>query len=81
MPFMDGFKTTELIRQHVYNSGLPQPIIVAITGLTEDSHVTEAINSGMNQVLSKPVSGQVLGRIINQVGFPMDSLQTSLSML
>jgi CheY-like chemotaxis protein len=32
-----------------------QPIIVAVTGHTEPNYVDRAINSGMNQVLSKPI--------------------------
>jgi len=35
MPFMDGYETTERIRQYFYIKNLPQPIITAVTGHTE----------------------------------------------
>ena len=35
MPFMDGYETTSKIRHIIHREGLPQPIISAITGHTE----------------------------------------------
>jgi len=35
MPFMDGYETTQKIRDMIYSEGLPQPIICAVTGHTE----------------------------------------------
>ena len=60
MPFMDGYQTTHEIRQLLYLQGLPQPVICAITGHTEQSYIKKAYQSGMNQVLSKPVNVQLL---------------------
>ena len=37
-----------------------QPIISAVTGHCEQEYVNKAIQSGMNQVLSKPVNIDVL---------------------
>lgn len=56
MPVMDGYESTQCIRNYLYSHGLVQPIISAVTGHTEQSYVNKAIDSGMNQVLSKPVN-------------------------
>ena len=48
MPHMDGYEATMRIRSYLFSQKLYQPIIVAITGHTEQSYVEKAINSGMN---------------------------------
>jgi CheY-like chemotaxis protein len=60
MPFMDGYEATNNIRELIKQSNLKQPIIVAITGHTDHQFLIKAIDSGMNQVLSKPVNIEVL---------------------
>ena len=60
MPHMDGYEATTRIRQYLFSLQLHQPIIVAITGHKEPNYVERAINSGMNQVLSKPIQAQIL---------------------
>ena len=35
MPVMDGYEATEAIRRYVFEVGLPQPIISAVTGHSE----------------------------------------------
>lgn len=57
---MDGYEATKRIRSYLFSQKLYQPIIVAITGHTEQAYVERAINSGMNQVLSKPIQASVL---------------------
>ena len=64
MPFMDGYEATGLIREFLHSEGLMQPIISAVTGHTEQSYVDRAINSGMNQVLSKPVNVEILRELL-----------------
>ena len=36
MPFMDGYEATSRIRDLIFAEGLPQPIISAVTGHTEE---------------------------------------------
>jgi CheY-like chemotaxis protein len=48
MPGMDGFETTEQIRQYLYSKNAEQPIISAVTGHMEQMYVDKAIMSGMN---------------------------------
>ena len=60
MPIMDGYEATSKIREVFYSYGIPQPLIIAVTGHSEKQYVRKAINAGMNQVLSKPVKGEIL---------------------
>ena len=48
MPIMDGYESTMKIRQYLYDQGIKQPIILAVTGHTEEEYVKRAISSGMN---------------------------------
>jgi len=48
MPFLDGYGATEQIRDFLYDLGLRQPIITAVTGHTESIFVNRAIDAGMN---------------------------------
>ena len=60
MPFMDGYEATTLIREYLFSKGLNQPIITAVTGHVDDSNVNKGLNSGMNQVASKPLKIDVI---------------------
>ena len=42
---------------------------MAVTGHTEDEYVKRAIASGMNQVLSKPVSVPILKVILKDLNY------------
>ena len=64
MPIMDGYESTTMIRQFLYDSNINQPIISGVTGHVEPAYVSRAINSGMNQVLSKPVDLKLLRNIL-----------------
>ena len=56
MPVLDGCSATEQIREYLYQSNLPQPIIVGVSGQIEDQYVQKAIQRGMNQFMSKPIN-------------------------
>ena len=68
MPHMDGYEATQRIREYLYSKGLDQPIISAVTGHTEKMYVQRAIESGMNQVLSKPVNHTRLRELLDKLG-------------
>ena len=51
MPIMDGYEATDKIREFLYIQGIVQPLIVAVTGHSEQLYVDKAINSGINYVL------------------------------
>ena len=65
MPIMDGYEATDKIREFLYLQGIIQPLIVAVTGHSEESYVERALNSGINYVLSKPVTSQQLKEILD----------------
>jgi CheY-like chemotaxis protein len=67
MPFKDGYETTNEIRQLLFNTGVIQPIICAVTGHTEPMYVKTAIQSGMNSVFSKPIRGQSLAQVLKNI--------------
>ena len=48
MPGMDGYETTKMIRQYLYEKKMLQPIISAVTGHTEQNYIDHAILCGMN---------------------------------
>lgn len=52
MPIVDGYEATKQIRKMVKQD---QPLILALTGHTENSYVQKAIASGMDRVLMKPL--------------------------
>jgi CheY-like chemotaxis protein len=65
MPIMDGYEATSKIRSYISSLGINQPIIIAVTGHTEEEYVRRAMSSGMNQVLSKPIIIEVLKDIVS----------------
>ena len=48
MPVMDGYEATQKIRETFYIFGIPQPIIIAVTGHCEKEYIKKALNAGMN---------------------------------
>jgi CheY-like chemotaxis protein len=55
MPVKDGYQATLEIREYINDLGIPQPLIYAVTGHSEDEFVRRALDSGMNEVLAKPM--------------------------
>jgi CheY-like chemotaxis protein len=39
MPFMDGYEATDKIRQYLFERDILQPIIIGVTGHTEDTFI------------------------------------------
>ena len=71
MPVMDGFETTSSIREYLYSMEAEQPIISAVTGHMEQMYIDQAVMSGMNQVLSKPVQSLCLEGLVKDMDFPL----------
>uniref|UniRef100_A0A7S3FUJ6 Response regulatory domain-containing protein n=1 Tax=Strombidium rassoulzadegani TaxID=1082188 RepID=A0A7S3FUJ6_9SPIT len=70
MPVMDGYEATSRIRQFLFDNALPQPLVSAVTGHSEQSYVDRAFEAGMNLVLSKPVSHEHLDFLLSKLEFP-----------
>ena len=60
MPLMDGYETALKIRELFYKRTMVQPIITAIVDEVDQDNLDKAMQSGINQVLSKPVDLDVL---------------------
>lgn len=60
MPLMDGYEAALKIRELFYKRAMVQPIITAIVDEVDQDNLDMAIESGINQVLSKPVDLDVL---------------------
>ena len=70
MPVLNGCSATKSIREYLYHSLNPQPIIVGVSGQVEDEYVKKAVKYGMNQILSKPLdykSIAVLLKVLNYI--------------
>jgi len=79
MPIMDGYESADKIKKYLQSHNIAQPIILAVTGHTEQHFVQRAVDSGMNQVLSKPLNGHLLEKILTQIDFPkLEEAPTSL---
>ena len=65
MPHMDGYEATQKLRQMLYENNIEQPIVSACTGHTDQSYIDRAIQSGMNQVLEKPVKSDLVKKLIS----------------
>jgi CheY-like chemotaxis protein len=69
MPFMDGYEATQKIRQYLFIKGILQPIIIAVTGHTENEYIEKALDSGMNEVIFKPCMSEEIFQITDKIGF------------
>ena len=78
MPVLDGYKSSQAIRDLVREQGVlvGRPVresnemlkIVAITGHVEEEYVKKARNHGIDEVLAKPVDLMTLSKILHSIG-------------
>ncbi|KAL5336622.1 Two-component system protein B [Aspergillus crustosus] len=61
MPNLDGIQSTRLIRQMGYSAP-----IVALSAFSEDSNVSDCIESGMDMFISKPIRRPVLKQVLRK---------------
>ncbi|KAJ5989587.1 hypothetical protein N7481_004797 [Penicillium waksmanii] len=68
MPVMDGIEATRRIREHeqTLQQSQERAMIVALTGVAQADMERDAIGSGMDTFLTKPVRLDVLGPIISR---------------
>lgn len=63
MPGLDGYETTQKIREITPGK---QPVIIALTANAMPAEKEKALESGMNGILIKPVSDAILQKVVNQ---------------
>ncbi|CAG8080751.1 unnamed protein product [Penicillium olsonii] len=67
MPVMNGFEATRAIRSLEKDSDGRKPaIIIALTGLSSSRDESEALASGVDLFLTKPVSFREVSRLLNE---------------
>lgn len=66
MPEMDGYQTTQAIRQSDKYSKYKNIPIVAMTGLDSPEEKTKCLNVGMNDFLAKPINANKLKDKLNR---------------
>ncbi|TVZ37215.1 signal transduction histidine kinase [Alteromonadaceae bacterium 2753L.S.0a.02] len=72
MPVMDGFVSTEKIREHERNRAMTPMPIIALTAHVEAEHRQRVFNCGMNYYLTKPVTMDKLREALVSVGVMKD---------
>lgn len=73
MPIMDGYEATKKIRE--FNKDIP---IIALSAAVMEEETQKAINSGMNNHLSKPIEKDILIGVLNQF-FTFETIEKSSS--
>lgn len=68
MPIMDGFEATRHIRAYEGQNSLKQVPIIALSGLASEDAQREALGSGMDLFLTKPVKLRALGNLLESMG-------------
>ncbi len=60
MPILDGFQASLLIRKLYKDNEVPDPIIMACTGHTEDEYINKAWRHEIDELLPKPIKTEAL---------------------
>jgi CheY-like chemotaxis protein len=68
MPVMNGFDATRSIRalEKLRGQDSNPSVIIALTGLSGSNHEFEALNSGMDLFLTKPVTFKKISKILDK---------------
>ncbi|KAL6706115.1 hypothetical protein ACN47E_006031 [Coniothyrium glycines] len=66
MPVLDGMSATRAVREYERDNNLPRSSIVALTGLASASAKLEALNSGVDHFMTKPVNFLALGQLLRR---------------
>ena len=67
MPIMDGYTAADKIRKFVKSVNLEQPMIVALTGHTEEEYIKKAWIHQMDEVIPKPTNVQIIKEILKEI--------------
>lgn len=63
---MDGFEATQAIRSIEKKRQTTSPaVVVALTGLGSDRHISDAYTAGVNVFLTKPIPFKVITRLMD----------------
>ena len=74
MPIMDGYESTDLIRQFNKNHKIQQPKIIACTGHTEQEFVKKAWRYQMDEIIPKPANVEAIKELLQEMIYPNANL-------
>jgi CheY-like chemotaxis protein len=63
MPGMDGYTAAKHLRKEMVEH---QPLLIAVTGYTQDAHMARAREAGFDHHLAKPVELEALTKLLNR---------------
>ena len=66
MPLMDGFEATDMIRNFISGTELPQPIVIASTGHVDEEYMKKIWSHSMDEFLMKPTNIEILRDILSE---------------
>lgn len=66
MPIMDGFEATDMIRNFIAGTDVPQPIIIANTGHMDDEYMKKIWSHSMDEFVMKPTNLEILKDILSE---------------
>ena len=68
MPIVDGYEATKTILE-MTSQQRQKPVIIAVTGHTQNSYIQKAYEAGVRGVLMKPVNAQAISQLLYEMGF------------
>ncbi len=66
MPIMDGVTSTYEIMRLEEEEGFRVPIVIGCTAFTTKNEVKNCLDSGMKDVVFKPLSKEIIGRVLRE---------------
>ncbi len=76
MPLLNGYEATQQIRESGYPGAKDLPII-AMTANAFDEDISEAIASGMNEHIAKPIDYNKLFTVLRKISSNQDGKDTN----
>lgn len=67
MPIMNGFEAARQLRALMKEKKIPEVLIIACTALAQSADIRNAIDSGMDEVYTKPISKAKILKILSKL--------------
>ena len=65
MPIMDGYTACSEILAKCEQLNIVKPVIIGLTGHTEQTFIEKGLHAGMHQVISKPARFETIKQVIS----------------
>ena len=67
MPVMDGYEASDMIRHFLSQRNMPQPMIIATTGHTENEYINKCWVHSIDEVISKPININIIKSVLDDI--------------